>query len=183
MDEPRATILRSYAEWTALSALRAGAPIKSREDVYPLLRGGVFDEVIDAARGAIDEMEFDAWHERACAHMLATEARLQTGWATKVVNVYLKTYAYIGGGGRAGLAAVIHPPIGTGLWLGFQRRFATLPDITRRTNCVKRIKDIKDYRCYRTIIEGSRMAAGALGCTLIEVEQLWVGSELGTPSA
>lgn len=40
MTEPRATILRTYAEWTALSALRSGAPIKSRSDIYPLLRNG-----------------------------------------------------------------------------------------------------------------------------------------------
>src|SRR5262245_44648789 len=46
-------------------------------------------------------------------------------------------------------------------------------DILERTNCVKRIKDIVDYECYRRIIDGCRIAAKALECELIEVEQLW----------
>lgn len=183
MAEPRTIILRSYAEWTALSALRSGAPIKSRADVYPLLRDAGFDVVLDPRHGEIGAAEFDVWHERTCGRMLASEARLQTGWAAKIVNVYLKTYVYLGGGGRPGLAEVIHPPIDAGLWLGFQRRFEDSPEILRRTNCVRRIKDINDYRCYRTIIEGSRMAAAAMGCTLIEVEQLWAGTEFVAPSA
>lgn len=45
------------------------------------------------------------------------------------------------------------------------------------TNCVGRIKDIVDYECYRRIIEGSRAAAKALDCKLIEVDQLWAGTE------
>jgi hypothetical protein len=110
MIEPRAGILRAYAEWTALSALRSGAPIKSRADVYPLLRDGLFAQLEDEALGQASAGEFDAWHERACATMVAREARLQVGWAVKLLNAYLKTYAYIGGAGRPGLAAALHPP-------------------------------------------------------------------------
>jgi len=42
---------------------------------------------------------------------------------------------------------------------------------------VTRIKDIVDYKCYRRIIDGCRSAAKALDCELIEVEQLWAGTE------
>ena len=38
MSEIRKTIIATYAEWIAMSALRSGAPIKSRRDVYTALR-------------------------------------------------------------------------------------------------------------------------------------------------
>jgi len=34
MTESRRQIILDFAKWTALSALRSGAPIKSRADVY-----------------------------------------------------------------------------------------------------------------------------------------------------
>ena len=66
---------------------------------------------------------------------------------------------------------MIHPPLDAGLWLGLARRFPDRPDILERTNCVNRIKEIVDYECYRRIIDGCRVAAKALECELIEVEQ------------
>ncbi len=87
MTEPRATILRTYAEWTALSALRSGAPIKSRASIYPLLRNRLFARLEDRALGPLISAEFDAWHERACTWIVSREARLQVGWAAKMINV------------------------------------------------------------------------------------------------
>ena len=178
MTEPRPVILRAYAEWTALSALRSGAPIKSRADIYPLLRDGLFAQLEDEALGQVSAGEFDAWHERACATIVAREARLPVGWAVKLLNVYLKTSVYIGAAGRPGLAAVLHPPIDAGLWRGLGNRFSAHPDILELTHCVCRIKDIADYSCYRRIIAGCGLAAAKLGCTLFEVEQLWAGTEI-----
>jgi hypothetical protein len=43
---------------------------------------------------------------------------------------------------------------------------------------VERIRDIVDYDCYIRIIKGCRMAAAELGCSLIEIEQLWAGTEI-----
>ena len=37
MSNVREAIIATYAEWTAMSALRSGAPIKSRRDVYTAL--------------------------------------------------------------------------------------------------------------------------------------------------
>ncbi len=99
------------------------------------------------------------------------------GWAAKIINVYLKTRAYIGAQGRHHLKEMIDPPIDAGLWLGLKRKFANRPDILERTNCVSRIKDIVDCECYRRIIDGCREAAKALDCELIEFEQLWAGTE------
>jgi hypothetical protein len=43
MSDVREAIIATYAEWTAMSALRSGAPIKSRRDVYTALHGIEFE--------------------------------------------------------------------------------------------------------------------------------------------
>lgn len=149
MSEVRKTIIATYAEWTAMSALRSGAPIKSRRDVYTALRGVDFAVLFDDALGPINRTAFDAWHAQAVQDMIEREPRLTVGWAAKIINVYLKTRAYIAAQGRHHLKEMIHPPIDADLWLGLERQFANRPDILQRTNCVRRIKDIVDYQCYR----------------------------------
>jgi hypothetical protein len=178
MTDLRSQIIATYAEWTALSALRSGAHIKSRRDVYGVLRTVEFDSLFDKQRGPIAASDFNRWHQEATGRMLVQEPRLCVGWATKIINVYLKTRAYIGAQGRHQLGEALHPPIDAGLWLGLERRFRKQPDILERTHCVARIRDIVDYGCYQRIIEGCRLAAAALGCKLIEVEQLWAGTEI-----
>lgn len=174
----RSQIVATFAEWTALSALRSGAPIKSRQDVYRTLRAVDFDLLFDCALGTIGKRDFDEWHTLAIAGMMSREPRLSVGWAAKILNVYLKTRVYVGGEGRPDLVEAIHPPIDGGLWFGLARRFPDRPDILEKSNCVARIKDIRDQACYARIIEGCREAATALECSLIEVEQLWTGTEL-----
>jgi len=60
-------------------------------------------------------------------------------------------------------------------------RFRRQPEIVGEVCCVRKIKDIIEYTTYRRIIAGCRVAAGTLGCSLIEVEQFWRGS--ATPAA
>ena len=175
--DARAAIIATYAEWTAMSALRSGAPIKSRRDVYTAIREIDFAVLFADNLGPMDRLTFDAWHADAVRAMVLREPRLTIGWATKIVNVYLKTRAYVGAQGRPHLNEMLHPPIDAGLWLGLARQFPNRPDILERTNCVRRIKDIVDYECYLRIIDGCRSAAEALGCELIEVDQLWAGTE------
>ena len=177
MSDVRKAIIATYAEWTAMSALRSGAPIKSRRDVYTALRGVDFAVLFADGLGPINRATFDAWHAEAVRAMIERDRRLTVGWATKIINVYLKTRVYLAAQGRHHLKEMIHPPIDAGLWLGLARRFQDRPDILERTNCVRRIKDIVDYECYRRIIDGCRAAAKVLQCELIEVEQLWAGTE------
>jgi hypothetical protein len=179
MTKLRSQIIETYAQWTSLSALRIGAPIRSRTDVYSAVRAVPFDVLFDRSLGTINGREFDRWHRSAIKGLIAREPRLNVGWAAKIVNVYLKTRCYIGAEGRHHLNEVIHPPIDSGLWLGLRRRFGDRPDILEQSNCVKRIKDINDYDCYSRIIAGCRAAAREMKCKLIEVEQLWAGTEYG----
>ncbi len=173
----RPRIIAQYAEWTAMSALRSGAPIKSRRDVYTALRQVDFDPLFDKAKGPISHAAFDEWHAAAVDRLLGVEPRLTVGWATKVINVYLKTRCYIGAQGRHHLSEAIHPPIDAGLWIGLRREFSDRPNILKQTHCVEKIKDIVDYATYMCIISGCRDAARAVGCKLIEVEQFWAGTE------
>jgi len=177
MPDVRPQIIAQYAEWTALSALRSGSPIKSRRDVYGVLRRVHFTTLFDKALGPINAGEFNTWHKQAVDTLRTHEPRLNVGWAAKIINVYLKTRCYIGAQGRHHLSEAIHPPIDAGLWLGLSRRFGDRPAILECSNCVARIKDITDYDCYERIIDGCRAAARELGCKLIEVEQLWAGTE------
>jgi hypothetical protein len=169
----RTTIVDAFARWTALSALRSGSPVKSRADIYPLLRSVDFASAL-ALRGASCSVEaFDAWHRRAVLALKAKDSRLGVGWAAKLVNVYLKTACYVGDLGSPALRDVLHPPIDAGLWSGIGQRFKGRPDILKDTHHVTRIRDIQTYDRYKRIVAGCRLAAGVLGCRLIELEQLW----------
>jgi hypothetical protein len=178
MNECRSKIITTYAAWTVLSALRSGAPIKSREDVYPLLRTVDFAALLGEDSPLISSAEFDEWHQSATVNLCQREAVLCIGWAAKMLNVYLKTAVYVGGLGRPCLMAALHPPIDSGLWRGLRRRFAD-HDLLAKTHIVQQIKAIRDYDIYRTIIAGCRSAAAELHCLLIEVEQLWDGADAG----
>jgi hypothetical protein len=175
MADLRRQIILDYAKWSALSALRSGAPIKSRREVYPLLDAVAFADVLNLRR-PIAGAEFDAWHEAETKGLCARDSRVPIGWGAKLINIYLKTAAYVGELGRPGLRDALHPPIDAGLWEGLARRFQGRSDILDETCCVRRIKDITTYATYGRIIVGCRAAARELGCSLIEVEQLWLGS-------
>jgi hypothetical protein len=177
MPEVRDSIVAQYAEWTALSALRSGAPIKSRRDVYSALGCVNFQPLFNKDLGSISASEFAVWHERSVRNLLRCEPRLNVGWSAKIINVYLKTRCYIGRRGRHHLDYAIHPPLDAGLWLGLRRRFRGRDDILAQTNHVERIKDISTYASYVLIIDGCRAAAKEMQCKLIEVDQLWAGTE------
>jgi hypothetical protein len=178
MAECRTQIITTYAGWTALSALRSGAPVKSRKRVYRLLRSVDFPHLLMPAGAQIAAGEFAKWHQDTTLALCAREPALCVGWAAKMVNIYLKTAAYIGGLGRPGLVSLLHPPIDGGLWSGLQRHFADRPEILTKTHVVRQIKAIREYRTYETVIAGCRMAAMELGCLLVEVEQLWEGADV-----
>lgn len=172
-DSKRDFIISTFAAWTALSALRSGSPVKSRQEVYSLVGIIPFEQILTGV-DTIDENEFNEWHQKACAALCKQNSRLCTGWAAKIINVYLKTATYIGDLGRPGLRNVIHPPVDGGLWQGIEKKFQlTDPEITELTHTVKSIKAITNYSIYARIISGCRLASKELNCSLIEIEQLW----------
>ncbi|MED5603176.1 MAG: hypothetical protein VX935_12235 [Pseudomonadota bacterium] len=175
----REEILRHYASWTALSALRSEAPIKSKKDIYPLLREIRFAQVFDRSKGLVECEEFEAWHKESLETVIKEHPKLanQYGWAAKLVNVYLKTYAYVGDGGRDGLRDCLHPPIDASLWRGVKRKFTGRNDILNKSHAITRIASITSHDKYLVLIDGLREASHQLNCSLIEIEQLWEVAE------
>lgn len=176
----RELIVRTYSEWTVLSALRVGSPIRSKKQVYRAVRLIDFNPVTDTSLGPIDHKQFEEWHAGALRQLYEVEPRLmgQVGWAAKIINVYLKTYSYIGDYGRPNIRNHIHPPIDSGLWKGVKRKFKSRNDILSDTHCVESIGEIATPEIYARIINGLRASASELNCSLIEVEQLWEGTKL-----
>lgn len=150
--------------------------MRSRKALYPLLDGVAFDEVLNRNRGAIRIDEFDKWHERETlglhdrANHLKPGTPFSVGWSAKLINVFLKTAAYVGDLGRDGLREVLHPPIDAGLRRGLRQRFrgeGFLQDVL----VVGSISHINSYATYRRILGGCREAAHEQGCALIDLEQ------------
>ena len=178
--EPRCQILVEYAKWTALSAVKSGGLIKAKEPVYQLVDGVAFSKVFDQSLGPISCKDFNDWHEcqtvalskRAESDLPEAHRRsLPIGWSAKLINVFLKTTAYVGNLGREGLRDVLHPPLDNGLKNGLKKHFKACSACRAEVD-FGWIKDITDYDRYRRVIVGCRTAAFCLRCSLIEVEQL-----------
>lgn len=177
-SDRRPHIIRQYAGWTALSALRSGSPVKSAGEIYPALRNVDWDTLFDVRRGPITETEFGEWHRRETeALQQRFGGRLPVGWVVKLINVYDKTAVYVGGLGRPGLRPLLHPPIDGGLWRGLEERFGPDSAICREACCITKIKEITTYETYLRIIAGCRLAAERTGRELIEVEEWWAGAD------
>lgn len=173
---PKDKILKDYAYWTVLSALRR-APVRSKIEIYWLISRVDFNNVLDASKGHITSVEFENWHFKALETIIAAKPngklKYQYGWAAKIINIYLKTYCYIGGSGRTGISECLHPPIDRGLWKGVRRKFQGDYALLKRTHAVNSIGKIKSHDTYMEIIGGLRQASEKIGCKLIEIEQFW----------
>lgn len=172
----REKIINDFSEWTAFSATRSGCPFKSRDVVYPLIRTPKYHYVLNG--NVISTTEFDDWHEESTLAICAVAPMLPVGWATKLINVYLKSMVYLAGLGRPSLVECIHPPIDNGLWEGIRSEYRHRLDILSKTHIVHKIKDINTYEKYKTIMHGCHLVAEDRGCYLIEIEELWQGTEI-----
>lgn len=171
---PKHKIAHDFSQWAALSALKSGSPLKSRDDIYPFLELKHF-EVLLTTDKPISDIEFNEWHKKSLTFITSDE-RLPIGWAAKIVNVYLKSICYMAGIGRPSLINHIHPPIDSGLWQGLKRVYKSQSDIWSKVYSKTKIKDIKTYQEYSNIIDGLREIANRESCLLIEVEKFWEGT-------
>ncbi len=149
--------------------------VKSRKGVYSLLDAVAFDDVL-RSETPISVDDFEKWHEAQTLALCARPPAVPVGWAVKIINVYLKTAVYVGQLGGEELRAAIHPPIDAGLKKGLRTRFPNQLPLLKQICRVRRIKDITEYKTYRDIIDGCKELAKVANCSLIEVEQFWLGS-------
>ena len=186
----RCRILVEYGKWTALSAVKSGGPIKAQKPVYQLLDGVAFSKVLNRSLGPITCEEFNHWHRdqtvALCARakpklpprwVKAHGSEFPVGWGAKLINVFLKTTAYVGDLGRKNLRDALHPPLDNRLRDRLVKCFHGCPEI-RDAVKFHSIKAIEPYEQYQGIINGCRAAAEELAkrgraCSLFEVEQLW----------
>lgn len=172
----RHAIIHDYARWCAFSATRSGCPLKARKDVYPLIDIPNYPEVLSSDSSWTTDRFFN-WHEKYTLQINeATGQLLGIGWATKLINVYLKTMVYVGGIGPASLIDCIHPPIDGGFWQGIKQAYETEKDILAKTHTVSKIKDITSYQIYQSILAGCKLITQRKGWKLIEIEKLWTGT-------
>jgi hypothetical protein len=169
-------IILEYAQWTVLSALRRGSPIRSNEKITAALGIVDFSPLFDMSLGSISPVQFEKWHQGALEVLVTTPEMAQHyGWAAKMINVYLKTAAYVSGMGRHGLAECLHPPIDSGLWNGLRQQFSgTCPLIIKRSHAVTTISGIKSLGQYQSLINALRELAQVQQCSLFELEQYWI---------
>lgn len=169
-------ITDKFAKWAAFSGTRSGCPIKARRDVYPLIQLPNYDFILSGDKPITKDV-FNKWHRKASLALLEQKPIITMGWATKIINLYLKTMVYVGQYGRPGLVEVIHPPIDQGLWRGLKGRYDDRKEITSKIFCKASIKSIIKYDDYKVIISGMELIAVMEECLLIEVEQFWKGTE------
>jgi len=174
----RDTIVRDFAEWAAMSAARSGVGHpKSRDVLYPLLRLPDYDTIL-VGDSPVSQHDFDAWHKRNVLHLTEANDELCVGWAAKLLNIYLKTRVYLAGQGRPKLVEFIHPPIDSGLWQGIKEEYGNDKAIWRKVKQMKPIQAIINYTTYEEVIEGCRLVAKLRQILLVEVDELWRGTEV-----
>jgi len=175
-NQSRFEICNTFGRWIAFSGTRSGCPLKSRSDIYPLINDVNFDLILKGNE-PISKQEFNDWHSMYSELIKQKEPRLPIGWTTKLINLYLKSMVYVGLFGRPNLVQFIHPPIDKGLWDGIAERFGNDDEIISKTHSKTKIKNIVEYDDYRLIIDGIELIANKENWLLIEVEQLWKGTE------
>jgi hypothetical protein len=159
----RKKIILEYSKWCVLSALRSGAPVKSRKALFPIIEAIPFDTVLNG-ECIISENDFDNWHREECIRVSKKLGSTQLiGWSAKIINIYLKTACYIGGLGRKGLVELIHPPL-DGYLSGALKEYEIL---------IPRIKEIKSYCRYNEIIKSIKILTSSEKILLIEIEEKW----------
>ena len=169
-------IKETFSEWIAFSGTRSGAPLKSRQDVYPLIRLPKYTDILDGDI-PISKSEFSLWHKENSTKMHLSRPEMPIGWTTKLINLYLKSMVYMGNYGRRGLDQLIHPPIDNGLWKGIKENYKEDKSILSMTHCKSQIKDITTYEVYQKIIQGIEIISERENIKLIEVEKYWKGTE------
>jgi hypothetical protein len=167
-NEKRVRIVHNFARWTALSALRSGSPVKSRKQVYNLIDKHADLQILFDPPTPITQSEFDEWHEKTASAFGYAERNITVGWATKIINVYLKTRVYLAKEGREGLIGAIHPPIDTDLLRALKTEFP------QHSWKIDRIKAIQSYvGDYMPFVQECRFLANEQGCLPIELEYYW----------
>ncbi len=176
-DDPRRTIVHNFARWAAASSARQGSKVRGRDWYEPIdkIRNDL-GALLSDNRPSRDK--FAKWHETVVEN-LRDDTHEVVGWAAKILNMVTKVEIYLAGLGHPELKRLIHPPVDNilidaviqkwreGCWGESSQEIRTL------CSKGKPINSIKTYSQYLKVIEGLRIVANQMGCSLFEVERLW----------
>jgi len=174
MTEERKKILISYAEWTAIAAIRSGKHIKETKIIQEALREIYLGNI------PTTQADFDVWHEEQCkllrekiVSLAAKQERItknfELGWAAKILNIYLKTLFYIGDMEPSVVRQFIHPPIDNIFVNAFYKEHKV-----RVAASDFRIKKLEHYLDYAAIINSIKaIQKEKKFLNLMDVENIW----------
>lgn len=81
--DTRDEIIETFAQWIAFSGTRSGCPLKSREDVYPLIKTPDYSEILKGDQ-PITKEEFNVWHEKSSQEIREKSSRVTNGEESKL---------------------------------------------------------------------------------------------------
>ena len=166
MDSTRRHIILRSAEWHAVAAIRSSSPLKDRgaiKQCVALIKTEELGE-IESMTGIRQQEAYDLWHAKTVEGIVAKAPELSFGWAAKLVNVYIKTLAYISDDFWPKLRGAIHPAID-----------GMLQDMLEKEGLQKTKVGLKDMdrEAYRRLIAEYRNVAAAQNIALVEVDKYW----------
>jgi hypothetical protein len=160
-EEIRKGIIRQFAVWAAVSALRSGSSIKSREKIIKIINDVPWDELFK-----VDSQErFDSWHAEQRARINKKYKALSHGWAAKIINVYLKTLAYVSSDFYPNVRKYLHPPVDGILIRHLRKKYGGINQVT--------LKEMKS-ETYEKIISEIKKITGREGVSPLEIEKYWL---------
>jgi len=188
----RKIIIENYSIWTAYSAARIGCPFRGKALGKKLKELFIDKGQIERISGAdpISNEEFSEWHKRIVTTLSGiknknSRKKIGIGWAAKILNVFLKTYAYVGDQGRPNIRTFLHPPLDSILIKLILEHENLKPDSKEKVALRKTIgkaipiSSLKSYKIYLSVINALRRFAEMIGKkTVFELEGFW---ETSTP--
>jgi hypothetical protein len=160
-QEIRKEIIRQFAYWTVVSALRSGSKIKSREKIIRLLKVINLGELLKVT----SQEQYDSWHTIQTKNIVnKSEKILSYGWAAKIVNVYLKTLVYISSDFYQNVKPFLHPPVDGIL----------LRSLIKEGKNITRMPLFKiEEEEYFKLINEMKIIMEKEGLCLLEIEKYW----------
>lgn len=182
----RKAIIENYSIWTAYSAARVGCPFRGKalgEEFKRIVIDSGRLEIL-SGKEPISNEEFSDWHEKMVLDLSAMKKakgkKIGVGWAAKILNVFLKTYAYVGDQGRPNIRMFLHPPLDTILIKRIMDHENLKTDSKENIALRKTIRkaipisSLKSYKTYLAVIKALRRFAEIIGKkTVFELEDFW----------
>ncbi len=191
MNSYRDEVIYNFALWTAVAALRSGKHIKDTRTITSALKQTVNLNAIPRT-----QIEFDKWHKEITLQFKFTvtnlynsnrpkiknenfvsnnknsELEFSIGWASKALNVFLKSLFYINDSENLEIKKFLHPPIDNILVREIKRKYHI--NLWQKEESNFSISRITSYEKYEGTISVIKTLANEQHMTnLLDIEHIW----------